>query len=63
MTDDQEIAVRIAAAEALYRLEEKEGIIETLSEALDSDIEMTRLYALNVLEMMGEEAFVLKDKI
>ncbi len=63
MTDDLEMSVRIAAAEALYRLEEREGVIETLSEALDSEIEMTRLYALNVLEMMGEEAFELKDKI
>ena len=63
MKDDPEISVRIAAAEALCRLDEKEGILETLSEALGSDIEMTRLYALNVLEMMGEEAFVLKDKI
>ncbi|MFW5656376.1 MAG: sulfatase-like hydrolase/transferase [Bacteroidota bacterium] len=63
MKDDPEISVRIAAAEALYRRGEKEGVIQTLSEALDSDIEMTRLYALNVLEMMGEEAFVLKDKI
>ncbi len=63
MRDDSEISVRIAAAEGLYRLGEKEAIIQTLSKALDSEIEMTRLYALNVLEMMGEEAFVLKDKI
>ena len=63
MKTDKEIAVQIVAAEALYRLDTKEGVLQTLSKALDSDLEMTRLYALNVLSIMGKEAYPLKDKI
>ena len=53
---DNEPVVRIAAAEALYLLGEKDLALKTLAEALQSENLMLRVYALNVLEEMGEDA-------
>src|SRR5690606_7565260 len=54
--DDPQGAVRIAAAEALYLLGEKERVLDVLTKALKSPYEMVRVQALNVLEFMGEDA-------
>lgn len=56
MLHDPEISVRIAAAEALYLLGEKQNSINTLIDALKSDNVMARVQALNVLENMKEDA-------
>ncbi|WPP51819.1 sulfatase-like hydrolase/transferase [Catalinimonas niigatensis] len=56
LTDDPETAVRIAAAEALYHLGEKELALQTLNEALKIDNEMARVQAINVLETMKADA-------
>lgn len=56
LMDDPEVAVRIAAAEALYHLEEKETAIGVLKDALKSDNLMARVQALNVLETMEQDA-------
>lgn len=56
LLQDSELTVRIAAAEALYVLSEKEESINTLREALKSDNLMARVQALNVLENMGTHA-------
>ena len=53
---DKEVSVRIAAAEALTHLGEKEKAVQVLSEALGSDIQMARVQALNVLEQLGPDA-------
>src|SRR5690606_18974878 len=54
--DDPQVAVRIAAAEALYLLGEKERVLDVLTKALRSPYKMARVQALNVLEFMGEDA-------
>lgn len=56
MVDDPEVAVRIAAAEALYQLGETDIAVETLTQALEVNNKMARVQALNVLETMGEDA-------
>ncbi|GHB65373.1 sulfatase-like hydrolase/transferase [Persicitalea jodogahamensis] len=56
LLSDPEVTVRIAAAEALTKLGEKEKAVQTLTEALNSDIQMARVQALNVLEQLGPEA-------
>ncbi|WP_162054556.1 sulfatase-like hydrolase/transferase [Pontibacter pamirensis] len=56
LTMDPEASVRIAAAEALYQLGEKERAINVLKDALKSDNVMVRVQALNVLENMNEDA-------
>jgi N-sulfoglucosamine sulfohydrolase len=53
---DPEISVRIAAAESLYLLSEKEKALPVLREALKSHNLMARVQALNVLEGMGNDA-------
>ncbi len=60
---DEKAFVRAAAAEALYKLGEKDGFINALNSALDSEYQMTRVYALNVISQMGEDALPLKEKI
>ena len=49
---DTEVAVRIAAAEALYQLGEKKQPLAMLEDALRNDNQMARVQALNVLENM-----------
>lgn len=56
LTEDSELAVRIAAAEALYGLGQTDIALETLIAALRSDNKMARVQALNVMEVMGEDA-------
>lgn len=53
---DPEAAVRIAAAEALYHLGEKEIVLQTLTDALQKGNLMARVQALNVLETMDDDA-------
>ncbi|MEX2594548.1 MAG: sulfatase [Anditalea sp.] len=54
--DDPQVAVRVAAAEALYGLGETEPALEALTEALQVNNKMGRVQALNVLETMEEDA-------
>lgn len=61
--NDPEISVRIAAAEALYGLQEVDEALSTLIAALDSDNMMARVQALNVLELMGEAAKPALNKV
>jgi HEAT repeat protein len=56
LLQDTEISVRIAAAEALYHLSEKEKALSTLRDALKSSNVMARVQALNVLETTGKDA-------
>jgi N-sulfoglucosamine sulfohydrolase len=52
-----EIAVRIAAAEALYITGgDKPGAISMLTAALKSDNPYARLQALNILDLTGKDA-------
>jgi N-sulfoglucosamine sulfohydrolase len=53
---DPEIAVRIAAAQALYFLSEKKKSVETLTQALKHENPFARLQALNVLQTFGKDA-------
>lgn len=53
---DEEISVRIAAAEALYVLGEKQVSLRCLEDAMKSDNLIARLHALNALEEMGSDA-------
>ncbi|MCF0070626.1 sulfatase-like hydrolase/transferase [Dyadobacter sp. CY261] len=54
---DPEVAVRIAAAEALYVTgADKSGAVATLTESLKSDNPYARLQALNVLDLTGKDA-------
>ena len=53
---DKEVSVRVAAAEALYILSEKQLAVSALRDALKSTNPMARVQALNVLENMGDDA-------
>jgi arylsulfatase A-like enzyme len=56
LLNDGEVSVRIAAAEALYVLGEKEKPLAVLKDALQSSNVMARVQALNVLENFGNDA-------
>jgi hypothetical protein len=56
LAEDPETSVRIAAAEALYHLGDKEMAVQTLSQALQKGNLMARVQALNVLETMDADA-------
>jgi hypothetical protein len=56
LLNDSEVSVRIAAAEALYLLSEKQLAASALRDALKSPNPMARVQALNVLENMGDDA-------
>jgi HEAT repeat protein len=56
LLEDEEVSVRIAAAEALYLLSEKQLAVSALGDALKSQNPMARVLALNVLENMGTDA-------
>jgi HEAT repeat protein len=60
---DPEAAVRIAAAEALYHLGEKEIVLQTLTDALRQGNLMARVQALNVLETMDDDATPALDAV
>lgn len=61
--EDEKAFIAAAAAEALHKSGVMEGVLEGLSYAMDSEYQMTRVYALNVLSQMGEDALPLKEKI
>ena len=61
--DDPEVSVRVAAAEALYGLGETTGVLEILVEALEDSNKMARVQALNVMEIMGENATPALDEV
>ncbi|AHM61145.1 sulfatase [Flammeovirgaceae bacterium 311] len=63
LTNDPEVAVRIAAAEALYHLGEKELVLSALEKTLQHDNLMARVQALNVLETMGQDAAPVLQKV
>lgn len=54
--NDPQVAVRIAAAEALYALGKKDQVLETLTASLQDPKKMARVQALNVLEIMDNDA-------
>jgi N-sulfoglucosamine sulfohydrolase len=56
LLSDSEIAVRIAAAQALYFLGEKDDAIEALKLALTNENSFARLQALNALQTFGKDA-------
>ncbi|WP_025762348.1 sulfatase-like hydrolase/transferase [Dyadobacter tibetensis] len=60
---DQEVSVRIAAAEAVFGLGDINGALKVLKQVLKSDNQMARVYALNVLEQMGEDARPALDEV
>ncbi|GAB3911932.1 sulfatase [Larkinella knui] len=53
---DPEVAVQIAAAEALYGLGEKQEAVAVLTKALTNASRPARLQALNVLQTLGKDA-------
>ena len=55
--------VRTASAEALYSMGEKEVIQKPLLEGLQDDNLMARVQALNVLEIMGNDASFAAEKV
>jgi N-sulfoglucosamine sulfohydrolase len=55
---DDEIAVRLAASEALYRSGEKKASLNTLIEILKTGNTAATLNALDILETMGEDAIL-----
>lgn len=56
LLEDSCLDVRVTAAEALYRLGEKKLIMKALQSALDHEELMVRTRALNVLELMKDDA-------
>jgi N-sulfoglucosamine sulfohydrolase len=56
LLNDQDSTVRIAAAEALYRQGYKTGLVPLLNEILKSPNDKLRLFAINLLDDMGEDA-------
>lgn len=63
LTRDPEISVRLAAAEALYTLGERDMALPVLEQGLDSDNLMARVQTLNILEDAGEDARPVLDDI
>ncbi|MFY0653553.1 MAG: sulfatase-like hydrolase/transferase [Cyclobacteriaceae bacterium] len=56
LATDEEVAVRIVASEVLYGMGEKELALNTLIEVLGSDLLMARTMAVNLLQLMKEDA-------
>ena len=56
MADDPEVTVQVAAAEALYAMDEIDAALKILTRALKDENLMARVQALNVLEIMGDDA-------
>lgn len=61
--EDNEPAVRIAAAEALYYLGEKQLSVAVLIKALDNGNQAARVQAINALDNMGKDGLVALDAI
>lgn len=53
---DPEVSVRIAAAEALYYLDEPDAAVEVLTQAVSDRNLMARVQALNILQTLGNDA-------
>ncbi len=53
---DSEVSVRIAAAEALYYLDERDRAVEVVTQAVSDRNLMARVQALNVLQTLGSDA-------
>lgn len=53
---DSEVSVQIAAAEALYYLDERDRAVEVLTQAVSDRNLMARVQALNVLQTIGSDA-------
>jgi N-sulfoglucosamine sulfohydrolase len=53
---DASPTVRVAAADALYRIEEHEAAVPVLIKGVQDDNEWVRLYAANVLDRLGDRA-------
>lgn len=53
---DSEVSVRIAAAEALYYLDEQDRAVDILKQAVSDQNLMARVQALNVLQTIGRDA-------
>ncbi|WP_373331232.1 sulfatase-like hydrolase/transferase [Salmonirosea aquatica] len=56
LLSDKEVSVRIAAAEALTKLGEKQKAVDALIDALKQGNQMARVQALSVLDQLGDEA-------
>ncbi len=56
LLNDPEITVRIAAAEAVGKLGEKEKAVDALIDALKQGNQMARVQALNILDQFGDDA-------
>jgi hypothetical protein len=56
---DPSVNVRIAAAEAVYNLGEKQKALDVLLEAVSNPVKMARVHAFNVLDIIGKNASVL----
>src|SRR5690606_13045207 len=53
---DPEVAVRVAAAEALYYLGERDKAVEVLIQAVSDPNVMARVQVLNILQTIGRDA-------
>ncbi|HTF21739.1 MAG TPA: sulfatase-like hydrolase/transferase [Chryseolinea sp.] len=60
---DDEGAVRVAAAEALYRIGEKDVALKELAAALDHPDTFVRVQALNVLQYAGTDALSALEQV
>lgn len=58
---DQEVSVRIAAAEAVYYLDDRDRAAEVLTQAVSDPNLMARVQALNVLQTFGRDALPALD--
>ncbi|WP_343667981.1 sulfatase-like hydrolase/transferase [Chitinophaga sp.] len=64
LLQDESIAVKIAAAEAAYKLGQKEDALKVLLSAIDSPNDMARLQALNVLQSVDRtDLAVFQEKL
>jgi HEAT repeat protein len=59
---DPEISVRIAGAEALYHIGEKQAAVKALNDYLKGENRFATLQALNVLQTMGSDALPTLDQ-
>ncbi|MGC3946246.1 MAG: sulfatase-like hydrolase/transferase [Chryseolinea sp.] len=63
MLNDKEGAVQVAAAEALWRIGEKEVALQALTAALSHPHTFVRVQAMNVLQYLGKDAIPVLSKI
>jgi arylsulfatase A-like enzyme len=63
LLDDPCAIVAMAAAEALFHMDEKEKSFHALGQALNDDYDKVRLYALNVIRTFGQDAMPLLPQL